>query len=396
MMLHWKLAVPIFGAPLFLFAFGYSNVDLNQDLSLDEEDPGELQGEVVSVNAKAQLARPVMRSEGNADTTKQRMSNLEMLQARQDAFEQEAVKEFERSLDGKWVQMTGLPTSQSSTDFEGVSGRATDGNVASAWNSQSCTHTKREDNAWWKVDLQEPYRISTVRVTNRADTVGWEIDPFDVQVDGTSCKEDMSLADGETRNIACPMVGDEVKIHAPRRVASQKNHWEQRRVLMICEVNVKATQQSLLERGSAQCLKHSAVASFVVTPNATDGECVPDTSSSVDPHTNTPLPRGFKELRVGRVISPGHELEATQSECEEQLLKSGESVRGAVWKGRSAHSENKNSLGTCHLLSGRSVAGAKHSPGAVCWRKLTCPKDMNYWRARAGLEKPPGSLLNGV
>jgi hypothetical protein len=71
MMLHWKLAVPIIGAPFLLLAFGYSNVEVNQDLSLDEEDPGELQGEVVSVSANAQLARPVMRSEGNTDTTKQ-------------------------------------------------------------------------------------------------------------------------------------------------------------------------------------------------------------------------------------------------------------------------------------------------------------------------------------
>jgi len=400
-MLNWTLAVSIVGAAFSLFAFGYTNVEVEHALSLEANGPEDLQRGVVSINSDAQLARPVMRSEGNADVTKQRMSlkeragsTLQMLQARQEAFEHEAAKEFERSLDGKWVDLTGLPTSQSTTDFNAVSSRATDGNAASEWSSQSCTHTKREDNAWWKVDLMQPYRISTVRVVNRADTVGWEIDPFNVEVDETGCNEGLSLADGETRNIECLMVGDEVKLHAPLRVASQKNKWEQRRVLMVCEVNVKATEQSLLERGSAQCMKHSVVAQLVVTPNATDGWCVPDTSSNVDPLTNMPTPTEFKELRVGRSISPGGDLEASRSECEEHLLNSDESVRGAVWKSRSLVSVVKDSVGTCHLLSGRTVAGARSVPGAFCWRKLTCPQNMDYWRARAGLGKPSGSLLH--
>merc|ERR1711988_504070 len=60
------------------------------------------------------------------------------------------------------------PTSQSSTTHGGNSERAVDGNTAQAWDGGSCTHTARQ-NAWWKVDLQGEYAVSSVEVWNRSD-----------------------------------------------------------------------------------------------------------------------------------------------------------------------------------------------------------------------------------
>ena len=61
----------------------------------------------------------------------------------------------------------GKPTSQSSTSYGGSSSRAVDGNDSTSWGSKSCTHTKKESNPWWRVDIQQELAVETVTVTNR-------------------------------------------------------------------------------------------------------------------------------------------------------------------------------------------------------------------------------------
>ena len=43
-----------------------------------------------------------------------------------------------------------------------------DGNSATAWDANSCTHTNKEDKAWWRVDLGKVERVSEVYIVNRA------------------------------------------------------------------------------------------------------------------------------------------------------------------------------------------------------------------------------------
>lgn len=51
-------------------------------------------------------------------------------------------------------------TAQSSTDNNGFSSRAVDEVLGPYYNSKSCTHTKKETNPWWRVDLGREYIVT--------------------------------------------------------------------------------------------------------------------------------------------------------------------------------------------------------------------------------------------
>ncbi|XP_073536104.1 fucolectin-6-like [Phyllobates terribilis] len=51
----------------------------------------------------------------------------------------------------------------------GLAKNAIDGNKDTDFNSDSCTHTDLEKDPWWKLDLSQSYKISTVVITNRMD-----------------------------------------------------------------------------------------------------------------------------------------------------------------------------------------------------------------------------------
>ena len=51
-------------------------------------------------------------------------------------------------------------TEQSSTDYNGFSSRAVDENYSIFYRDKTCTHTKRETNPWWRVDLGQEYIVT--------------------------------------------------------------------------------------------------------------------------------------------------------------------------------------------------------------------------------------------
>ena len=53
-------------------------------------------------------------------------------------------------------------TEQSSTDNNDFSSRAVDDNLGPYYDSKSCTHTKQEENPWWRVDLGREYIVTGV------------------------------------------------------------------------------------------------------------------------------------------------------------------------------------------------------------------------------------------
>ncbi|KAI8515771.1 hypothetical protein Bbelb_065840 [Branchiostoma belcheri] len=57
------------------------------------------------------------------------------------------------------------PATQSSTWHKGVPGRAVDGNYSNSYTSNSCSHTKKEPNPWWRVDLGNSLCVDRVVVT---------------------------------------------------------------------------------------------------------------------------------------------------------------------------------------------------------------------------------------
>ncbi|XP_059356882.1 fucolectin-5-like [Carassius carassius] len=60
---------------------------------------------------------------------------------------------------------------QSSTYYTWGAANAIDGIRYAPGLASSCSHTERELNPWWRLDLLNSYSISSVTVTNRAD--GW-------------------------------------------------------------------------------------------------------------------------------------------------------------------------------------------------------------------------------
>lgn len=122
------------------------------------------------------------------------------------------------------VRMTGnvarrRPTKQSSTAYGGSAGRAVDGNKNSNWNGRSCTHTNRQGNPWWRVDIGNPsYKVRKVKLTNRGDCCWTRLRSVDIRVGNFDNNPNRNprcgyhpgkFSKGQTKEIKCsrPMPG---------------------------------------------------------------------------------------------------------------------------------------------------------------------------------------------
>jgi hypothetical protein len=80
----------------------------------------------------------------------------------------------------------GKVASQSSTRRGGLARRAVDGNADANYRGNSVTHTKRELNAWWQVDLGRSATVGRVQVLNRTDCCAKRLSNFYVFVSDTN------------------------------------------------------------------------------------------------------------------------------------------------------------------------------------------------------------------
>ncbi|XP_064410319.1 pentraxin fusion protein-like [Latimeria chalumnae] len=142
------------------------------------------------------------------------------------------------------VALKGLATQSSLGDWRGVPEHAIDGNKNSVYGSLSCTHTRFEMGPWWRVDLQQPYRISAVVITNRGDCCWERLRGAELYIGNSLEKNgtlnprygyklnliaDISRTIGSTDSFCCNgMVGRYVTIAIPTRVE----------YLTLCEVEV--------------------------------------------------------------------------------------------------------------------------------------------------------------
>ena len=83
---------------------------------------------------------------------------------------------------------------QSSVRFSGASWRGVDGNHATHYEMyNTCTHTARQLNPWWMVDLASAANVSRVEITNR--------DPACKSIQrGISCSEETFINQSKTMN----------------------------------------------------------------------------------------------------------------------------------------------------------------------------------------------------
>ncbi|KAK1896169.1 Fucolectin-1 [Dissostichus eleginoides] len=67
------------------------------------------------------------------------------------------------------VALRGKATQSDSYVHIGFASNAIDGNRDHKFYSGSCSHTDESSNPWWRVDLLEPYIVTSVIISNRAD-----------------------------------------------------------------------------------------------------------------------------------------------------------------------------------------------------------------------------------
>ncbi|KAK2913234.1 hypothetical protein Q8A67_001633 [Cirrhinus molitorella] len=115
--------------------------------------------------------------------------------------------------------------------------RAIDGKKYAPGAASFCTHSKRETNPWWRLDLLDTYYIITVTITNRADCCPARLDGAEIRIgnslenNGNSnpiCAVVTSIPAGASYSYAClDMEGRYVNIVIPGD-----------KILTLCEVEV--------------------------------------------------------------------------------------------------------------------------------------------------------------
>merc|ERR1719446_1595338 len=81
----------------------------------------------------------------------------------------------------------------------------------------SCTHTKKDKDPWWRVDLEAVHVISAVELTVRADCCGFycgQCPPLTVKVDWEACNSYVPFQEGDSKDVWCPWVGDLIEVMA--------------------------------------------------------------------------------------------------------------------------------------------------------------------------------------
>merc|ERR1719162_1844369 len=130
---------------------------------------------------------------------------------------------------------SGWTATQSSVASGGPASRAIDGNFATTYGSNSCTHTEKQERPWWEVDLGSSKSISAVTVTNRGDCCGSRLSGFNVAIDGTECASNVAIAQGEKKEVPCSGTGQVVRVTLPGT-----------EYLTICEFEVVEAEEEVV------------------------------------------------------------------------------------------------------------------------------------------------------
>ena len=76
----------------------------------------------------------------------------------------------------------GKQTNQSGVNFDGVSSRAVDGINNTDYYANSCTHTDRGLNPWWRVDLGKIEPVSEIYLVNQENQWSYKQNNFEIRV----------------------------------------------------------------------------------------------------------------------------------------------------------------------------------------------------------------------
>jgi len=123
----------------------------------------------------------------------------------------------------------GRPAAQSSTGWGGVASRAVDGDINSVWGGKSCTHSAKNKNNFWSVELDQEEYVRAVVIYNRLDCCSDRIDGAKVWIgsgdDWTECGT-INSNGAAVISTPCNAQGDKIKV-------TNNNNY-----LTLCEVQV--------------------------------------------------------------------------------------------------------------------------------------------------------------
>ncbi|XP_051263510.1 fucolectin-4-like [Dicentrarchus labrax] len=136
------------------------------------------------------------------------------------------------------VALRGKASQSSVQEFRSAY-NAIDGNRDYNYAAGSCTLTDEQTNPWWRVDLLEPYIVTSIIITNRGDCCAERIDGAEIHIGN-------SLQDGGVTN---PVVGVISRIPAGRSLKMTLTGLAEgryvtvallgsKKVLTLCEVEV--------------------------------------------------------------------------------------------------------------------------------------------------------------
>ncbi|KAM3613906.1 uncharacterized protein V6R79_006824 [Siganus canaliculatus] len=170
--------------------------------------------------------------------------------------------------------------SQSSLYGFGLPYNAIDGNRATKWEEASCTHTNKDLNPWWRLDLRKTHKIFSIRIFNREKVPerlsGAEIRIGDsLQNNGNNnprCAVISYIPGGTHADFDCNgMDGRYVNIVIPGR----------KEFLTLCEVEVYGSNLALQGKAS-----QSSLYGFGLPYNAIDGNRATKWEEASCTHTN--------------------------------------------------------------------------------------------------------------
>ncbi|XP_073420575.1 uncharacterized protein [Dendrobates tinctorius] len=138
----------------------------------------------------------------------------------------------------KNVAPQGIPAQSSYYGSRSEVLRVIDGSLSNNYLAGECTHTRKEMGPWWNLDLNTPYRISSVAITNRGDCCRERINGAEIHIGNSAedggirnprCGVIFRMNYGETLSFNCKgMEGRYVTIVIP----------DQNQYLSLCEVQV--------------------------------------------------------------------------------------------------------------------------------------------------------------
>ncbi|KAF3839211.1 hypothetical protein F7725_017928 [Dissostichus mawsoni] len=181
----------------------------------------------------------------------------------------------------------------------GSASSAIDGNRENKFHSGSCSHTDAESNPWWRVDLLEPYVVTSVIISNRADCCSERLVGAQVHI-GNSLDNNGATNPGGTITTAGALHTMTFTDRVEGRYVTVRIPGDGK-VLTLCEVEVYGENLAIQGKAAQSSVYEAADADRAIdgnpSPRWADGSCS-HTSNDLNPWWRLALPKTHKVFSV--------------------------------------------------------------------------------------------------